>query len=254
MYEGLHAPIPSLEGYLEAIGYDGPREPSIAVLDDVLKHALLAIPFANTRVYEEHLEPSLDVADEYQKIVVDRKGGYCFELNGLLQAALEAMGFECQAVGCRVLFDNQLLRHRAMIVDVEGTRRFLDAGLAGPIPTRSILLEEGLVQHTGNGDFAFERDGLDWVLVKQGEKALRTVAFEDRPFRLDDFVTLNVYSARSDDSKMVEMYIYSRFTEDGFISIFGDEFTRKSGDVTERCKVTPEERRQLVHDEFGISL
>lgn len=253
MYEGLHEPIPSLDGFLVHIGYEGPRDPTVEVLDAVLLATLRSVPFANTDVFERRLVPSLVVGDIYRKVVVERRGGYCFELNALLQAALEAMGFDCHAVACRVLFDDVLLRHRAMVVAVDGTRRLVDAGLAGPIPTRSLALEEGVVQTTSNGDFAFERDGDLWVVVKQGDAPLRTIAFEDRPVPAHDFVSLNFYCSKSDNCKMTEMYVYSLFTEDGYISLFGDEFTEKVGDVRTVTRVTPEERSHLVRERFGIA-
>src|SRR4029079_13844164 len=77
-----------LDGYLERIGYDGPVEPTLACLTAI--HRAPA-----TRIAYEKLDVQLwlTVGQEreqlYDKLVVRRRGGWCYEMNGLLQGALE---------------------------------------------------------------------------------------------------------------------------------------------------------------------
>ena len=77
-----------LDAYLERIGLDG--HPSIAQLH---RAHLTSIPFENLDPYQG-LAVSLEVEDLERKLVTERRGGYCFEQNLLLKAALEALGAE----------------------------------------------------------------------------------------------------------------------------------------------------------------
>src|SRR5581483_3831067 len=85
-----------LDAYLERIGLDG--IPSLAA---VHRAHVTSIPF-------ENLDPhggrpvSLAVDDLERKLVGARRGGYCFEQNLLLKAALEALGHEVEPVLARV--------------------------------------------------------------------------------------------------------------------------------------------------------
>ncbi len=68
--------------YLARIGYEGALTPAIETLRGLHRAHVMTVPFENLDI---HLgRPiSLDPADLFRKIVVDRRGGYCFELNGL---------------------------------------------------------------------------------------------------------------------------------------------------------------------------
>jgi hypothetical protein len=77
-----------LDACLERIGLDG--RPSIAQLH---RAHLTSIPFENLDPHQG-LPVSLEVEDLERKLVTERRGGYCFEQNLLLKAALEALGAE----------------------------------------------------------------------------------------------------------------------------------------------------------------
>jgi N-hydroxyarylamine O-acetyltransferase len=77
-----------LDAYLERIGLKG--RPSMA---QVHRAHLTSIPFENLDPHQG-LPVSLEVEDLERKLVTERRGGYCFEQNLLLKAALEALGAE----------------------------------------------------------------------------------------------------------------------------------------------------------------
>src|SRR5688572_24693789 len=81
-----------IEAYLERIGYTGARDASAATLRGVHRAHLYAIPYENLDI---HLgRPlGLDVPGIYQKLVSERRGGWCYEMNGLLAWALRELGF-----------------------------------------------------------------------------------------------------------------------------------------------------------------
>ena len=90
-----------LDAYFQRIGYGGPARPDLETLSALHVRHVDAIPF-------ESLDPllgrpvRLDIASLQAKLVGQRRGGYCFEQNGLFKAALEAIGFTVTGLGGRV--------------------------------------------------------------------------------------------------------------------------------------------------------
>ena len=81
-----------VDAYLERIGYAGPREPSEDTLVALHRAHMLAVPFENLDI---HLGVAnvLDPEHVFDKIVTRRRGGWCYELNGLFALLLESLGF-----------------------------------------------------------------------------------------------------------------------------------------------------------------
>ena len=77
-----------LHGYLERIGYDGPVEPTLACLRAVHRRQAVSIPYENLDV-QLGVNVGQDPEALYDKLVRRRRGGWCYELNGLLQQALQ---------------------------------------------------------------------------------------------------------------------------------------------------------------------
>src|SRR5262245_571174 len=94
------APL-DLDAYLSRIGYAGTRSPTRAVLDAVHEAHLARIPFENLDVRLGRTI-SLDLPSLQRKLVDGGRGGYCFEQNALLAAALAAIGFSPVTLEARV--------------------------------------------------------------------------------------------------------------------------------------------------------
>ncbi len=89
-----------LAAYFSRIGYRGPRAPTIEVLNALTSAHAQAIPFENLDVL---LGRGIDLAPEavFDKIVRRRRGGYCFEHNGLFLEVLTALGFAVRPLSAR---------------------------------------------------------------------------------------------------------------------------------------------------------
>lgn len=90
-----------LDAYFHRIDYTGSRTPDLATLHAVTLHHATAIPFENLDVLLGRpilLEPDAI----FQKLVHDRRGGYCFEQNNLMLAVLTALGYRVTPIGARV--------------------------------------------------------------------------------------------------------------------------------------------------------
>src|SRR5688572_29268766 len=93
-----------LAGYLNRIGYSGSHEPSIETLRAVHLHHAQAIPFENLNPFLR-IPVVLDTDSLYQKLVLNKRGGYCFEHNLLLSEVLKSIGFNVKGLAARVLWN-----------------------------------------------------------------------------------------------------------------------------------------------------
>jgi N-hydroxyarylamine O-acetyltransferase len=141
-----------LDAYLARTGYTGPREPTAAVLHALTSAHSRSIPFENLDVLlgrRIHLEPDALVA----KLVRDRRGGYCFEQNGLLLAALSTLGFAVTPLSARVRVDRPAdyvppRTHLFLRVDVDGETWLTDVGVGAPSLTAAIRFVLDVEQET----------------------------------------------------------------------------------------------------------
>ena len=136
-----------LQAYFERIGYRGGVAPDFATLRDLLSAHIYAIPFENLDV---QLGCPLTTAPEnaYAKIVESRRGGWCYEQNGLFGWALEEVGFDVTRIAAAVMHhergDASNANHLCLLVRCrESSRIWLaDVGFGGGM-IRPIELAEG---------------------------------------------------------------------------------------------------------------
>jgi len=90
-----------IDGYCARIGYTGPREPTLATLRAIIAGHTAAIPFENLDVVTKR-PIHLDLRSLQDKLVHQRRGGYCYEHNLLLMNVLLALGFCAGCLAARV--------------------------------------------------------------------------------------------------------------------------------------------------------
>ncbi|HSG65820.1 MAG TPA: arylamine N-acetyltransferase [Gammaproteobacteria bacterium] len=136
-----------LDAYLERIAYSGRVAATESGLERLQRGQLRSIPFENFDILLGRgisLEPPA-ICD---KLLLRRRGGYCFELNGLLLLALRAIGFEARPLLARVhLHGRASGRTHALLLVTIGARCWLaDAGFGGPSLRAPIPLERDVTR------------------------------------------------------------------------------------------------------------
>ena len=94
-----------VQAYLNRINYDGTVAPTAETLRQLHLAHLLSVPFENLSI---HAGEQIVLEDEalFRKIVSRRRGGFCYELNGLFAALLRALGFEVAMLSAQVANDD----------------------------------------------------------------------------------------------------------------------------------------------------
>jgi N-hydroxyarylamine O-acetyltransferase len=134
-----------LANYLARIGFAGEPRPDFATLTAIHRLHANAIAFENLDV-QLGRKLTTDVEAAFDKIVRRRRGGWCYEQNGLLGWALGAIGFDVTRVAAGVMResagDSQMGGHLCLIVQLGGQRWLCDVGFGGSM-TGPLALEAG---------------------------------------------------------------------------------------------------------------
>jgi N-hydroxyarylamine O-acetyltransferase len=193
-----------LDAYLKRIAYDGPLRPNLATLAALHRAHLRAIPYENLDVQlGRRVTP--DPAAAFDKIVNRKRGGWCYEMNGLFGWVLKQIGFQVTRSAGAVLRNERgaeaIGNHLVLKVELGGGMMLADVGFgdgpldpisvtAGPFVSHgfgfSLTQEEGgwwrLRNHRGGGlaSFDFNLASADETLLAERCQWLQTAA--DSPF------------------------------------------------------------------------
>jgi N-hydroxyarylamine O-acetyltransferase len=203
-WEGLAAD--GLAAYLERIGFNGDREPTLATLQALHLAHVTSIPFENIDI-QLGLPVHLDLASLGAKLVQARRGGYCFEHNTLFAAALEALGFPVARLAGRVGPRGRRTRsltHMLLAVQANDARWLADVGFGGNGLLLPLPLDPGPPVQQYRWRFRIEAEGPLRVLqaLDSGEWLdLYSFTLEERyPI---DYVVANHYTSTHPDSIFV---------------------------------------------------
>jgi N-hydroxyarylamine O-acetyltransferase len=151
----------NLDRYFDRIGYAGEKSPTLETLRQLQLLHTEAIPFENLDSLLKR-PVQLDAESLYRKLVDQRRGGYCFEQNGLFANVLESIGFRVTRLGARVVYlgdpDGLPPRtHMLLRVDIEDESWIADVGFGGLVLTSPIRLAVDVAQETPHEPFRITR-------------------------------------------------------------------------------------------------
>ncbi len=245
------------EKYLDRIKYTGSIEPDLDSLRSLQKHHLLYVPFENLDIYNK-IPIELNIDKIFKKIVERKRGGFCYELNGLFFELLISLKFKAKRISARV-YDNDNgygfeFDHIAIIVEIENAQYLCDVGF-GEFSFEPLKLEIGKIQYDERGNFLIDRYDDKYYRVNKIEtKELRPeYIFQDIERKLDDFQEMCIYHQTSSDSHFTGNRLISRPSRNGRITITGNTLKVKESDSIVETEIKNEtEFRQKLRDLFDI--
>lgn len=250
-----------LDAYLARIGHSGSRAPTLETLHAITAAHVKAIPFENLSILQG--QPiDLSVEALFTKLVHARRGGYCFEQNGLLLHVLERLGFQVAPLSARV----RLQRPRDFIpprthvflrVELDGESWLTDVGVGGVSLTSAIRLNTDAEQATPHETRR---------IVREGGRLFHQIRFgyawEDVcEFTLEEMPPIdrelgNWYTSAHPGSHFKNRLIVARAAPDGArLTLLNDELkTRhRDGRVELRKVGSPAELLEVLERTFGLS-
>ncbi len=252
-------PVFDLDAYLARIGYAGPRDATAAVLAAVhIAHAQ-TIPFENLDILRG--EPiRLDLASLATKIVVEKRGGYCYEQNSLFAAALERIGFTCELYGARVRMGPPRptpRTHCILRVTIDGAAWLADVGFGGeglyePLPWR-----EGEDLASGGIRYRLEPEGRDTVLHAalpgMGWLPLYAIRADD-PLTAVDLELGNWFTSTHPASPFTRSLVVQKLGRDERSVLRNRELVVRRGSEIEKSEIADADQLlEVLRDRFTLA-
>jgi N-hydroxyarylamine O-acetyltransferase len=246
-----------LDRYMERVGLEG--RPGIAAVH--LAH-VTSIPFENLDPHRG-VPVSLATEDLERKLVAERRGGYCFEQNLLLGAALEALGAEVEMLLARVRVGapagaTRPRTHLLLRVRAEGSTWHADVGFGRGSLFEPIPFGPGPEVEQVGWRFRVVEDGAELVLQTAREEGWEDLyAFSPDPVPLVDVETANWFTSTHPRSPFVTGLIAGIQAEDGTHTVLSDWNGLALTEATAAgATVTPVERGDvpgLLAANFGLA-
>jgi len=243
------------DGYLAALG--GPsREPNSPSLAELVRRHVAIFSFSSSgcRLGEEL---RLDLDSLHDRIVVRRRGGYCFEQNGLFFEILKELGYRVELCLARVIYNEDThpgLTHRVTIVTLDGIRYVADVGFGADGPRIPVPIAGQEVRDQDRTyRIAAVRDG-EWHLqiLKDGG-FFSLYRFELARYGQADCELGHFYSHRHPNAAFVNHLVISRILDREVRSLRDRDYWVFAGaDVRRQNVENANELGRLVRDEFGI--
>ncbi len=246
-----------VQQYLQRINYSGPLEPTPETLRALQLAHLLAVPFENLSIHSN--EPIILNEDSlFTKIVENRRGGFCYECNGLFAGLLRALGFEVSMLAAGVAspdgsFGPQF-DHMTLAVTL-ADRWLVDVGF-GDSFLEPLLLDSRDEQVQGKRTFRLDAhdDHLIINLRDEGDVWKPQYRFTLQPYEFPDYGEMCHFHQTSPDSHFTKGIICSRATPEGRITLSDMRFITTTGaQRDERTLTTREEFDQILRERFGIT-
>ena len=250
-----------LDAYFARIGYGGACAPTLDTLK-ALHHAhALSIPFENLDVLAKR-PPQLDLASLQRKLVTNRRGGYCFEVNALFAAVLRELGFDVTTLIGRVRWmspeevDTARL-HMLMRVELPEGPYLADVGFGGLTMTGPIRFDMDVEQQTPHEPrrLLTHEDGFELQAKIAGDWT-PIYRFTLEPHRSTDYEVASWYTATHPSSIFVQFLIAGLPQEGKWLSLFNREFKIRqlAGGVETRVLDSADEIAEVLDRHFGVSL
>jgi N-hydroxyarylamine O-acetyltransferase len=248
-----------LGAYLDRIGHAGDCAPDCATLEAIHEAHATSIPFENLDVLLGR-PIRLDLGSLQAKLVHGRRGGYCFEQNALLAAALREIGFRATPLAARVRYraTRVLPRlHMLLRVDLADESLLADVGFGGSGPLRPIPLIHGRVEDQYGWRYRLARDeDAPWVLQSWREGGwVDLYAFTMEPQVPADYEMASYYTSTHPDSVFRRGPIVQRATPETRHLIRGDEYIVDRGKEVTRAPIADAAAlRRLLVEVFELSV
>jgi N-hydroxyarylamine O-acetyltransferase len=243
--------------YARRVGLEGRPAPDEDGLFRLHRAQFHAIPFENLDIQlgrEIDLAPASLVA----KLVERRRGGYCFELNGLLLLALRDLGYDARPLLARVHLESPPggRTHQIDAVTLGERTWLMDAGFGAGGPRQPLVLEDGFEARGDGWGYRIERRApWGWLMSTLDGTWKDSYSFDLGWVTPQDIAVGNFYTSHSPDTHFTRMRVVSRPTRDGRISLRNQTLTRVAAG-RQTTEEVPEAgpTLALLEREFGIVL
>lgn len=204
--------------YLRRLGFDMPPAPTLETLRQLQLRHTGVFPFENLTTLSG--EPVLiDLPSIEKKVLHAGRGGYCYELNNLYLALLQALGFDARGISGRVVMGQPegawtARTHRLSLVTLDSVRYISDVGFGGMVPTAPLLLDTADEQITPHESYRIEQHADGYTLRARVAGEWRAMYIFDLQRQEDiDYAVGNWYVSTHPESPFARQLMVARTGE-----------------------------------------
>jgi N-hydroxyarylamine O-acetyltransferase len=244
--------------YFRRLGIEQTSFPaSLKSLKFLQKQHLLRVPFENLDIHWRRAI-NLDTESFYRKIVLENRGGFCYELNGLFQKLLREIGFQSRMISARVgdgkgVFGAEY-DHMAILTAIEGAEYLVDAGF-GSFIAEPLKFVPDLEQTDENGVFMIRKYDESYfeVLKKDAEAWQSEYIFTPFERALNEFDEMCRFHQTSPESHFTRGKICSIMTRGGRKTLTDKKYIETvNGEKKEFGVDSEAEFNEILEREFNI--
>jgi N-hydroxyarylamine O-acetyltransferase len=249
-----------INGYLRRIGYNGIVYRDLASLRELQYKHVFSIPFETLDIHQQ-IPILLQINFLYQKVILDNRGGYCYELNTLFHRLLKLCGFDVTLVAGRLHHGNNRygreFEHMALIVELHGRKWLVDVGY-GDFSLVPLAIAPGQIQSDGRNYYQIINPVLvdgkpylgvaKWSASKQDFKM--DYIFTLTPRALPDFYEMNEYHRTSPESHFRRNLICTLATAEGRISMINNKLIRTENGKRQVKMIHGEDHRDEILEKY----
>ncbi len=212
--------------YTSRIKYLEEARPTLGVLFALQETHLLSVPFENLDIHAGR-RIVLNESALFEKVVLKKRGGFCYELNGLFHLLLKAVGFDVKLLMGRVYDHNRNsygpeFDHMLILAKVDGEKWLVDVGFGDfSLHPLRFMLNQPLSDR--NGQFSIERYDDEYFrlsrYVPDERRSSPECLFSLQEHTLSDFSDMCQYHQTSPDSHFTSQRICSIATATGRITL-----------------------------------
>ena len=239
--------------YFERIRLEMPEEivPDIALLKKLLFHTIISIPYENTQFLKKEIIPC-DTEHLFQRIVVEKKGGICHDVNGLLGWCLEELGYRVVPVGA-VSLSEKLRTHvhkTLLVTDADGNEWLTEAAYTATIANKEpIRFLPGLEQTFGNETFRIEKQDGKYVLLGPADNASFRLEYWNMTPEIG--TRIKELTVEGNDPAGAVRRMLTIGTPEGRRTLIGMSYREYFGSMTYTYQCTPE-TLPWAYAQFGL--
>jgi N-hydroxyarylamine O-acetyltransferase len=249
-----------ISGYLRRMNYNGVIYRDLETLRELQHNHVFAIPFETLDIHNQ-IPIVLQINFLYQKVIHDRRGGYCYELNLLFHHLLELSGFDVTMVGGRLYHGNNKFgrefEHMALVVKLNDRKWLVDVGY-GDFSVAPLAIMPGEIQSDGRHYYQIIDpvivDGRSYLGVSRWSNTKQDFKidyiFTLTPRALKDFNVMNEYHQTSPESHFRGRMICTLPTFEGRISLINNKLIRTENGKRQVKIVQGQERRDQVLEKY----
>ena len=246
----------NLDDYMARIGYQGSRVANAETLAAIMRQQLFTIPFENLDVQAGKVV-SMVPEEIVEKIIYKQRGGYCYEVNGLLAMALTALGFDYTFIGARPMFypARRPKTHMVLCVKASGQEWICDTGFGSfgiRAPLSLSVIDKDIVQDDDTFKLIMPVPNQYIVQALVDGEWVNQYGFDLYAHEWIDFLPANFLNSKHPDAIFVQKLLVIMHSERGRKILLGNRLKIIEKGVTQVRDLSEQEVRDLVENEFKI--